>query len=110
MCKANILSHNQFGCIVKRSGCGQINLAFGNVFLCFSEEDFFSFCKYIAGVHNKHIASMKEERKTLLLTTEQKNLMVALNGNELKKLNDMLNESLLMLDVNNILSKAYSKN
>lgn len=110
MCKANILSHNQFGCVVKRTGCGQINLAFGNVFFCFSEEDFFAFCKHITEVHSKHIANMEEERKTLLLTTEQKNLMLAMNGIELNNLKDLLNEALLMLDINNILNKEFSKN
>lgn len=105
MCNLKTLHHNEFGYVAKCKKCNHIQLAFGTVAMIQEEEEFYQFKKYVS----KHLTANYSEyeticpnQKSIYLQTPLNNIRFSFSKNELKQLNELLDQSNLMLEIEKI--------
>lgn len=105
MCNLKTLHHNELGYVAKCKKCNHIQLAFGTVAITQEEGELYQFKKFIS----KHLATNNSENETICpnqkniyLQTPVSNILFVFSKNELKLLNELLEQSILMLEVEKI--------
>lgn len=103
MCKIDMLNRNDFGCIVSCPCCEDIHLGIGSLIYIFNTEEFECFHSSVNRLYEKHYADMLLTGEKLFLKTHNKKMILAFNPNELKLLWELLSESVLILEIKNVL-------
>ncbi|MGH1435365.1 MAG: DUF6686 family protein [Lewinella sp.] len=107
----NVIIHDEFGYIVRCSGCGVLQIAFGNFCVDQSFPEFQRLAETIA-LTLKKSQSNKESSllKSIYLPTPYAGFNLLFTFHELKKLNDMLQTALLIIQAELLASDHKTDN
>ncbi len=94
MCQYQTLYHDDVkGYVIHCQGCGNIQLAFGNVMLNLCYADFSGFHKWITRIQEEYRDYCHARTKFITVPTPYDGLRFLLNGVELAQLSTMLDEA-----------------
>lgn len=99
MCGFDILHHDDFGYVAHCRDCRRLQVAFGTVVFSFAPEECFAFASMIRAQAEKSPGCRDCQLKNIHLRTPAHNLLLALSHRELHQVNDLLQQSLLLLEV-----------
>lgn len=104
MCNLQVLTHNESGYVVQCEQCRHFQIAFGTTVVCFSGDDIIRF-EHIAG---ETAATWNDDgfpdRKSIYLPLFADQVQLVVSFRELKQLQQMLAEALIMSETNKLLN------
>lgn len=105
MCKLKILELNEYGYVAKCEKCNHIQIAFGNIVMTQEEKEFHEFKKFISHRYKSRQTENEivcPQHKSIYLQIPNSNIKFLFNKNELEKLNELLEQSSILLEVEKI--------
>lgn len=106
MCNFKTLHFNEHGYVVQCEDCSRFQLAFGNIAVSQTGDEFREFTRLVAHKYGDKTYSGCLHRKDIYLETAARNLMLVFTPTELKNLNDLLQQAELSVELNKLLKSA----
>lgn len=103
-CSSHIYHQNEFGHTRKCTCCDAVHLVFGNISLLLSKGQVRDFTLYISETLTIECSVYDENDRCVYLPTRDCSLMFALSYHELKLLAEILEQTLLMFQIDDVLS------
>lgn len=103
-CSTHIYHRNEFGHTRKCDCHGAIHLVFGNISLLLTRRQFHEFTLYVADMIALESVTDDRDERRLYIPTRDQALMFLVSYNELLLLADVLEQTILMLQVEQVLS------
>lgn len=91
MCQNIHLHHSSKGFITYCKACKHIQMAFGNVAICFAMEEYLNFCDYILQFYPQY--NKTSFARELWIPTTSKSVCLLLSGKELYDLQEILKKA-----------------
>ncbi len=110
MCRSLMLHHTEHGCVSLCSECSKIQICFGTTATVHSYNEFSTFCRMIDDLLETRGNTESRFQKTVFISTQIENLMLAFSIEELEYLNDLLSQASAMLSIRSILLTERCKN
>ena len=105
-CQPQVLYQEHRLCIARCTHCRRISLSYFNLLAGFSPQDFDSFCHNVQSVDFEKFSTLfPGGEPTLVLRTCHPDIQFSFNRHEFEQLKSALTESLLMLQVQQVLEK-----
>ncbi|HEY8933846.1 MAG TPA: DUF6686 family protein [Cyclobacteriaceae bacterium] len=102
-CSDNIYHQNNFGFARKCTCQGAVHVNFGNVSILLNREQIHDFLQYITDAIMSSCDVTNHDDRSIYLPTRDYCLMFALTYNELNALAEILDQTLLMMEVEDVL-------
>jgi predicted lipase len=103
MCKIEVLNQNKFASVLRCSSCNDLHIGYGSVIQTLDIEEFEQFAKIIDDLYEKHYSELLLNGERLFIRTDSTRLVLAFNTDELKALWEILQESLVLIQLESIL-------
>lgn len=105
MCEYKILHYNENGYVVKCHQCSHIQIAFGNIAVCQTEEEFHSFKLSISNFCSQNKIDFGcSNFKNITIATPTANVKLLVNAEEIIQLNDLLQEAGFALQIEELIT------
>jgi hypothetical protein len=109
MCQNICLHNNEHGCVSECYKCGHIRVAFGNISLTLTPEEFCHLGKAVQNYYYQKESSTQRQTKSIYLQTPSKQVSIVLTIDELEHFTDLLQASLLTFELNQIFPTQQSQ-
>lgn len=103
MCKFKMLEYSPLGYVAKCESCKQLQLAFGNIVVRNNEEQFHAFCRIISKKASDMKYELERDVRNIYLESPCRNVMMVFNLNELEELSELLECSMVSLEIGRLL-------
>ncbi|MEM1123461.1 MAG: DUF6686 family protein [Bacteroidota bacterium] len=103
MCQPSTLVQEKYGIINRCDSCGIMDMTFGNFSLQMSEEDFCMFLAFINSLCKKYVNRGKNLCRDIKITTKVDNLQLVVCYKELRQLQEMMAEAVLILEAEQLI-------
>jgi hypothetical protein len=103
-CSTRVYQKNEFGFTRKCSCHNAVHLNFGTISLLLTLEHFQKFASYITNTLEIECSVYDYDERCIYLPTRDNALMFALTYNELRLLSDVLDTTLVMIEVDHVLA------
>lgn len=103
MCSHKVLVHNTSGYVIRCNECESFQVAFGTIVFNLSTENYSCFCRQVRRHTQEGAAQDYPGQKRIHLQLPCKSVMIAVNHKELLQLENMLEESIFIQELNDIL-------
>jgi hypothetical protein len=103
MCSHKVLVHNTSGYVIRCKACESFQVAFGTTVFNLSTENYQCFYNQVCRFSREGLAREYADQKRTHLQLPCKSVMLAVNHQELQQLETMLEESLVMNELEQLL-------
>jgi predicted lipase len=103
MCKIEVLNQNKFASILRCSSCNDLHIGYGTVIQVLEIEEFRQFTRIIDELYENHYDDLLLNGERLFIRTDSTRIILAFNKDELKALWEILQETLVLIELESIL-------
>jgi hypothetical protein len=107
MCSHKVLVHNTSGYVIRCNACESFQVAFGTIVFNLSTENYRCFYNQVRRFKQEGVAREYSGQKRTHLQLPCKSVMLAVNHQELLQLETMLEESLVMNELDQLLDTHH---
>ncbi len=108
MCTYTTLQHNKHGYVARCRNCSQMKVAFANILLSFTDEQYYKFVNHVNELCLLHSDDPFMDRKSVLIPTAAKGVTMVYSPNELLTLQQLLKAATSRLKYEELL--VFNKN